>query len=136
MDYARKVHKPVMIDFTGHACVNCRKMEASVWPDKQVYERISQQYVLIQLYVDDKTDLAVSEQTLTAQGKSIKTIGNKWSNLQAEKFQANSQPFYVLLDPQNGQLLVNPEGADYDTASYLKYLDSGLNAFKQTGPNQ
>lgn len=136
MDYARKVHKPVMIDFTGHACVNCRKMEASVQLDKQVYERISQQYVLIQLYIDDKIDLAVSEQIKTEQGKSIKTIGNKWSNLQAEKFQTNSQPFYVLLNPENGQMLVNLEGVDYDATSYLKCFDSGLNAFKQTGPDQ
>jgi len=126
--YARAVNKPVMIDFTGHACVNCRKMEANVWPDKAVYKRISQDYVLIQLYVDDKTDLATNEQTVTPQGKHVKTIGNKWSELQAEKFQANSQPFYVLLD-DNGNLLVPPSGADYDPKSYLKFLDSGLNAF-------
>jgi len=128
MAYAKSVHKPVMIDFTGHACVNCRKMEASVWPDKEVYKRISQDYVLIQLYVDDKTDLAVKEQTITSQGKQIKTIGNKWSDLQASKFQANSQPFYVLLD-NNGALLVPAGGADYDPQSYLKFLDSGLQAY-------
>jgi thiol:disulfide interchange protein len=129
MAYAAKVHKPVMIDFTGHACVNCRKMEANVWTDKEVYERISQQYVLIQLYVDDKTDLASTEQTTTAQGKLIKTIGNKWSDLEASKFQANSQPFYVLLD-NHGKLLVPPGGADYDPVSYLRFLDSGLHAYK------
>jgi thiol-disulfide isomerase/thioredoxin len=128
MAYAKSVNKPVMIDFTGHACVNCRKMEANLWPDKEVYKRISEDYVLIQLYVDDKTDLAKVEQTVTAGGKTIKTIGNKWSNLQAEKFQANSQPFYVLLD-DNGNLLVPPSGADYNATSYLKFLDSGLNAF-------
>ncbi len=129
MVYAKSLHKPVMIDFTGHACVNCRKMEANVWPDKEVYKRVSQDYVLIQLYVDDKTDLAKDEQSVTATGKSIKTIGNKWSNLQAEKFQSNSQPFYVLLD-NSGNLLVPPSGADYDAASYLRFLDSGLNAFQ------
>jgi thiol:disulfide interchange protein len=132
MAYAAKVHKPVMIDFTGHACVNCRKMEASVWTDKDVYERISQQYVLIQLYVDDKTDLAKAEQTLTPQGKKIKTIGNKWSDLEASKFQANSQPFYVLLD-NKGNLLVPAGGADYDPVSYLKFLNSGLKAYQQVG---
>ena len=132
MAYAAKVHKPVMIDFTGHACVNCRKMEASVWTDKAVYERISQQYVLIQLYVDDKTDLAKSEQTLTAQGKQIKTIGNKWSDLEASKFQANSQPFYVLLD-NKGNLLVPAGGADNDPVSYLQFLNSGLKAYQQPG---
>ncbi len=130
MAYAQSVHKPVMIDFTGHACVNCRKMEANVWPNKEVYKRISQDYVLIQLYVDDKTDLAKEEQTVSASGKAIKTIGNKWSSLQAEKFQANSQPFYVLLD-NKGSLLTPPTGADYDPISYLKFLDNGLMAYKK-----
>jgi thiol:disulfide interchange protein len=131
MAYAKSVHKPVMIDFTGHACVNCRKMEASVWPDKEIYKRISQDYVLIQLYVDDKTDLAANEQITTPQGKHIKTIGNKWSDLQATKFQANSQPFYVLLD-NDGNLLAPPGGADYDPQSYLKFLNSGLRAYTTT----
>lgn len=132
MAYAAKMHKPVMIDFTGHACVNCRKMEANVWTDKDVYQRINQQYVLIQLYVDDKTDLAAAEQTTTPQGKHIQTIGNKWSYLEASRFQANSQPFYVLLD-NSGNLLVPPGGADYDPASYLKFLDSGLQAYAKAG---
>jgi thiol:disulfide interchange protein len=128
--YAKQVHKPVMIDFTGHACVNCRKMEASVWSDKQVYQRISQEYVLIQLYVDDKTDLAANAQTTTPEGRHIQTIGNKWSYLQTSRFATNSQPFYVLLNPSTGEPLVAPQGADFDATSYLKYLDSGLNAFK------
>jgi thioredoxin-related protein len=128
MAYAAKVHKPVMIDFTGHACVNCRKMEANVWTDKDVYHRINDQYVLIQLYVDDKTDLAANEQTTTAQGKHIQTIGNKWSYLETSKFQANSQPFYVLLD-NSGNLLVPPGGADYDPVSYGRFLDSGLKIY-------
>ncbi|MDN5288124.1 MAG: disulfide bond formation protein DsbD, partial [Mucilaginibacter sp.] len=106
--YAKKMHKPVMIDFTGHACVNCRKMEANVWPDKQVYQRIAQDYVLIQLYVDDKTDLATAEQTTTLEGRQIKTIGNKWSYLQTSKFGSNSQPFYVLLNPDTQESLVPP----------------------------
>jgi thiol:disulfide interchange protein DsbD len=127
--YAKKVHKPVMIDFTGHACVNCRKMEANVWPDNQVYQRISQDYVLIQLYVDDKTDLAKTEQASTPEGRKIQTIGNKWSHLQTSKFVSNSQPFYVLLDPDTQEPLVTPQGADYDPLNYLKYLDSGLSAY-------
>ena len=130
MAYAAKIHKPVMIDFTGHACVNCRKMEANVWPDKDVYQRISQHYVLIQLYVDDKTDLTPAEQVTTPQGRLIKTLGAKWSDLEATKFQANSQPLYVLLD-NSGNLLVPPGGADYDPVSYLKFLDSGLAAYKK-----
>jgi thiol:disulfide interchange protein DsbD len=124
--YAKKVNKPIMIDFTGHACVNCRKMEANVWPDKEVSQRIREEYVLVQLYVDDKTDLAPNEQVTTPEGRSIKTIGNKWSYLQTSKFQANSQPFYVLLDPKNEQPLLSPQGADYDPINYLKYLEAGL----------
>jgi len=129
--YAKKVNKPVFIDFTGHACVNCRKMEASVWPDKEVLSKLSNDYVVIQLYVDDKTDLAAAEQTVSKySGKEIETIGNKWSDLQASRFNANSQPFYVLLDTK-GDLLVQPKGADYDPTSFVGYLNSGLNAFKK-----
>ena len=129
--YAKKMNKPVFIDFTGHACVNCRKMEASVWPDKEVLSHLTNDYVVIQLYVDDKTDLAAAEQTVSKySGKKINTIGNKWSDLQASRFNANSQPFYVLLD-NKGNLLVQPQGADYDPVSFTKYLDSGLAAFKK-----
>ena len=129
--YAKKVNKPVFIDFTGHACVNCRKMEASVWPDKEVLSHLTNDYVVIQLYVDDKTDLAVSEQSVSKySGNKIETIGNKWSDLQASRFNANSQPFYVLLDTK-GDLLVQPKGADYDPRSFTGYLDSGLDAFKK-----
>ncbi|MBD1366587.1 thioredoxin family protein [Mucilaginibacter sp. ZT4R22] len=128
--YAKKMHKPVMIDFTGHACVNCRKMEANVWTDQQVFKKINNDYVLIQLYVDDKTDLATSEQTATPEGRQIKTIGNKWSYLQTSKFVANSQPFYVLLNPETEQLLVAPQGADFDPSGYLNYLEMGLKAYR------
>jgi len=127
--YAKKVNKPIMIDFTGHACVNCRKMEANVWPDKEVSARINQEYVLVQLYVDDKTDLAPNEESITPEGRTIKTIGNKWSYLQTSKFQANSQPFYVLLDPKTEQPLVAPQGADYDPAEFAEFLKRGLKSF-------
>ena len=127
--YAKKVNKPLFIDFTGHACVNCRKMEASVWPDKEVLSRLTNDYVVIQLYVDDKTGLADSEQTISKySGKKIQTIGNKWSDFQASRFNANSQPFYVLLDTK-GNLLVQPQGADYDPKSFAQYLERGLTAF-------
>jgi thiol:disulfide interchange protein DsbD len=86
--------------------------------------------VVIQLYVDDKTDLASAEQTVSKySGNKIETIGNKWSDLQASRFNANSQPFYVLLDT-NGNLLVQPQGADYDPISFTSYLESGLKVFK------
>lgn len=128
--FAKKVHKPVMIDFTGHACPNCRKMEQNVWPDKDIYSTISKDYVLIQLYVDDKTDLSTNEQITTPEGKHIKTIANKWSNLQITRFGANSQPFYVLLNPETQEPLVTPQGADYSISGFLAYLNSGLQAYK------
>lgn len=131
MDYAKKVNKPVLIDFTGHACVNCRKMEANVWPDKEVHKIINEDYVLIQLYVDDKTDLAPEDKVVNAKGKSLTTIGKKWSDLQASKFNSNSQPFYVLLDPKTESLLATPQGANYDIENYKLFLTSGLNAFKK-----
>ncbi|QKG55520.1 thioredoxin family protein [Hymenobacter sp. BRD128] len=130
MAYARQVGKPVLIDFTGHACVNCRKMEANVWPDKQVLPLIRDKYVLIQLYVDDKTELPAAEQTVSKfSGKTIRTIGNKYSDLQASRFNTNSQPYYVLLG-RDGQVLVPPQGADYEVADFVKYLDSGLKAYR------
>jgi len=130
INYAKQVQKPVMIDFTGHACVNCRKMEASVWPDKNVYNILNNEYVIIQLYVDDKTTLPQQEQFISEfSGKKIKTIGNKWSDFQASKFNSNSQPYYVLLDNE-GNLLSQPLGADYDPVSYLAFLNNGLEKFK------
>jgi thiol:disulfide interchange protein len=128
--YAKKENKPVIIDFTGHACVNCRKMEADVWSTRNVLAYLNKEYVLIQLYVDDKTDLPGGEQYVSKlSGKKIKTIGNKWSDFQATHFNSNSQPFYVLLDTE-GNLLVKPSGADYDPESYLSFLKTGLNTFK------
>ena len=127
--YAKKMHKPLMIDFTGHACVNCRKMEANVWTEPPVQQRINTDYVLVQLYVDDKTDLDTADRVTTPEGRVLRTLGNKWSYLQTSKFGANSQPFYVLLDPATEKPLVAPQGADFDANEYLKYLDSGLAAF-------
>ncbi|SFH26620.1 protein-disulfide reductase DsbD family protein [Pedobacter insulae] len=127
--YAKKVNKPVLIDFTGHACVNCRKMEANVWPDPTVRQMINNDYVLIQLYVDDKTELAPADVVINAKGKSLTTIGKKWSDLQASKFNSNSQPFYVLLDPKTEQLLATPQGANYEIENYKMFLSSGLKAY-------
>jgi thiol:disulfide interchange protein len=127
--YAKKVNKPIMIDFTGHACVNCRKMEASVWPNKEVLTRLQNDFILIQLYVDDKTDLPQTEQYVSKfSGKKVKTIGNKWSDFQASRFNANSQPYYVLLDT-NGNLMTPPRGANYDPAQFVLFLDEGLKIF-------
>lgn len=123
--------KPLLLDFTGHACVNCRQMEASVWPDAEVYRLLSQEFIIVQLYVDDKTALPESEQFVSDfSGKRIRTIGNKWSDLQAAKFNSNSQPYYVMLDPATEEILVEPKGADYNAASYAAYLQSGIDAMK------
>lgn len=128
--YARKVNKPVIIDFTGHACVNCRKMETVVWSDPRINNRLKEDYILVQLYVDDKTELPAKEQyTSTFSGKEITTIGNKWSDFQASTFNANSQPYYVLLDLKE-KTLVPPQGAEYDVELFKEYLDSGLQEFK------
>lgn len=130
MEYARAVNKPVLIDFTGHACVNCRKMEAVVWSDPQVLKRLRDDYVLIQLYVDDRTELPEEEKTVSAfSGKRIKTLGNKWSDFQASVYRANSQPYYVLLHP-NGTLLAEPQGANYSVENFTRFLDEGLRAFR------
>ena len=134
MAYARKVNKPVLIDFTGHACVNCRKMESTIWPEKEVLSRLQNDYVLIQLYVDDKTDLPEDEQTVSSfSGKKIKTIGNKWSDFQASRFQANSQPYYVLLN-HDGELLSQPIGAVYDPEAFANFLDTGKKSFQRDKP--
>ncbi|WP_461533707.1 protein-disulfide reductase DsbD family protein [Sinomicrobium sp.] len=131
MEYAKKAGKPVMLDFTGHACVNCRKMEASVWPDKGVYRLLNEELVIIQLYVDDKTALPTEEQYVsTFSGKNVRTIGNKWSDFQASRYNANSQPYYVLLDPSNEEMLVKPIGADYDPKSYYSFLQSAIDRYK------
>lgn len=126
MAYAKIHNKPVMVDFTGWACVNCRKMEDNVWSDPKVLKKLREDYVLISLYVDDKTQLPANEQfTSTTSGKLIKTTGNKWSDLQANVYKTNSQPYYVLLD-NKGNLLANPRGYTPDITTYANYLDEGV----------
>ncbi|MBE9668138.1 protein-disulfide reductase DsbD family protein [Mucilaginibacter boryungensis] len=128
--YAKKCQKPLLIDFTGHACVNCRKMEETVWPDKQVFAYLNEKFVLVQLYVDDKTPLSAGEQyTSRFSHKHIETLGQKWSDLQASKFNANSQPYYTILD-DTGQLLTAPSGSDYDVSSFSRFLKKGIDVFK------
>ena len=129
MAYARSVGKPVLIDFTGFGCVNCRKMEAAVWTNNQVRNLIDKDYVLISLYVDDKTPLP---ETIEVQenGKTTKlrTVGNRWSYLQRTKFGANAQPFYVLLDG-NGDPLTVSRSYDENVGAYLNFLQTGLKNF-------
>jgi len=130
MRYAKQLGKPVMLDFTGWSCVNCRKMEDNVWSDTKVLQRLSDQYVIISLYVDDKTLLPESEQYISASGKKIRSTGNKWSDMQRTQYETNSQPYYVLLD-NNGKLLAQPRGYTPDVATYVKFLDEGLCRFSK-----
>ena len=134
MSAARAEGKPVMIDFTGFGCVNCRKMEAAVWSDAQVAEILNNKYVLISLFVDDKTALPEPiEVTENGQTRTLRTVGDKWSYLQRVKFGANAQPFYVLLDnegrPVNGSRSYNE-----DIQEYIHFLNTGLSNYKKTKP--
>jgi thiol:disulfide interchange protein len=131
--YAKKVHKPLMIDFTGWACVNCRKMESQVWPDPEVDKRIRNEVVLVSLYVDDKNELPQDQQTTKKLGDrdfKIKTIGNKWSYMQADRYKTNTQPQYILLDNNEAMLTKEPTNYDPSISSYINWLDEGINAFK------
>lgn len=129
---AKAENKPLMIDFTGWACVNCRKMEENVWPDMEVLQRLSEKYVIVSLYVDDKETLPENEQFVSEvfQGKKIRTLGNKFSEMQARYFGANTQPYYVLVSPSE-QLLTEPRGYTPDAKEYLSFLDCGINAYQQ-----
>lgn len=129
LETAKELNKPVLIDFTGWNCVNCRKMEANVWTDPQVAKLLKESFVMAELFVDDRTELPAAEQVISAySGKKIKNIGNKNSDFQASKFNSNSQPYYVIVDTE-GNVLVPPTGANYDVAAYAQYLQSGIDAF-------
>ena len=131
MAYAKKVGKPVMIDFSGYGCVNCRKMEASVWTDPKVKQMLEQDYVLITLIVDDKTNLpAPIEIQENGKVRKLKTVGDKWSYLQRSKFGANAQPFYILLDGE-GMPLAPSYAFDEDVSKYIQFLQDGLKQFQQ-----
>jgi thiol:disulfide interchange protein DsbD len=119
-----------MIDFTGWACVNCRKMEQNVWPDPNVLNILKNEVVLISLYVDDKRELDEDEivDSQLKPGKQLKYIGQKWSELQAIKYKANSQPFYVLMD-HNEVNLIEPVAYTPDIEEYYNWLKEGLSNF-------
>ena len=130
MLYAQQHNKPVLIDFTGYGCVNCRKMEAAVWTDDKVAKKMTEDFVLIQLYVDDKTSLPeFVEFEENGERLKLRTVGDKWSYLQSHKFGANAQPFYVMLDGE-GNVLAKPYSFDENVDHYLKFLDSGLEKYK------
>ncbi len=133
---ARAQNKPIFIDFTGHGCVNCREMEARVWSDPAVLQRLRDEYVIVALYVDDKTDLPAAEQVTSPRDQQLKaTIGARNFDLQITRFNANAQPYYVLLDPADDQLrpLLPPRAYDLDAAAFARFLDEGVAAYHR-GP--
>jgi thiol:disulfide interchange protein DsbD len=131
MACARKQNKPVFIDFTGHGCVNCREMEANVWSDPRVLERLKNNFVIIALYVDDKSTLPESEWiTSTYDGKVKKTLGKKYADFQISRYGVNAQPYYVLLDGKE-QKLVEPRAYDLNADRFVEFLDSALSEFER-----
>jgi thiol:disulfide interchange protein DsbD len=128
--YAKEVNKPVLIDFTGYACVNCRKMEDNVWSDEHILSILNKDVVLVSLYVDYKKELPESEQYVSkTTGKKVKTIGNKWSDFQITKYKTNSQPYYVLIN-HNEESLNEPVGYTPDIEEYKTWLTAGIANFK------
>lgn len=126
---AKELNKPVLIDFTGWNCVNCRKMEANVWTDPKVAALLREEFVMVELFVDDRTELSPEEQYISEySGKRIRTIGAKNSDFQASAFNSNSQPLYVIVDT-GGNVLIPPSGADYNVNSYAAYLQQGIDVF-------
>ena len=131
MAYARQHGKPVMLDFTGYGCVNCRKMELAVWTDNRVSDLINNDYVLITLYVDNKTPLPAPMKVVeNGKERTLRTVGDKWSYLQRVKFGANAQPFYVLID-NDGQPLNKSYSYDEDIPAYIDFLETGLDNYKK-----
>ncbi len=132
--YAKKVNKPIMIDFTGHACANCRRMEETVWPTKEVYKYLKDDYVIISLYVDEKIALPEDQQTtLPLKGggtQRLRNVGHKWAYFQRENFNDNSQPQYVLISPE-GVLLNQPVSGMQEVDDYANFLKCGLDKFKE-----
>ncbi|MEE0903928.1 MAG: cytochrome c biogenesis protein CcdA [Prevotellamassilia sp.] len=131
MAYAQSVGKPVVVDFTGHGCVNCRKMELAVWHDAKVRDLLMKDYVLISLYVDEKAPLPEPiEVQEGGQTTTLRTVGDKWSYLQRSKFGANAQPFYVLIDNQ-GKPLNHSYSYDEDVDKFVKFLKTGLDNYQK-----
>lgn len=128
---ARKQGKPILLDFTGFGCVNCRKMEAAVWPDSRVRKLMTEDYILISLYVDDKTPLPETLTVTEADGSiaKLRTVGDRWSYFQRSQFGAQTQPFYVLLS-HDAQLLAPPYSFNEDVDSYVQWLENGLKSFR------
>jgi len=135
LEYARMVNKPVMLDFTGWACVNCRKMEEHIWSDPEVKKILSEDVVLISLYVDERTKLPPGEQyetTIAGKMKKVRTVGDKWTVMQAERYKINSQPYYLVLDHDEDPLIEAANYQDHGSVEVFKdWLQRGLVAFEK-----
>jgi thiol:disulfide interchange protein DsbD len=128
---AKAEGKPLLLDFTGWACVNCRKMEEQVWPNAEVARILNEEVVLVSLYVDERKELPEAEQRVETYGGKdfkIRNVGNKWSYLQASRFDRNAQPFYVMLDHSENQI-GGSAGYDPDPELFIAFLNEGLRAF-------
>lgn len=129
--YSKTVNKPLFLDFTGHGCVNCREMEAKVWSDPRVLKKLRDDYIVVSLYTDDKTELPESEQFKSDVLKTqVNSVGLKFQHLQGERFKTLAQPYYVLLDTDGKELVSPPIGVEYNIEKYLAYLDKGLAEFE------
>jgi len=136
IEYAKKVNKPIILDFTGYACVNCRKMEEHVWPLPSIDKYLRNDYVLISLYVDDKKELPESERIevprINGGTRTLKNYGHKWAHFQTQFFQTNSQPYYVLLSPDGTKVLNQPIGYTPNEDEYAQFLECGLNVLNES----
>ena len=128
--YAKKVNKPVLLDFTGHACANCRKMEENVWSDAEILKILKNEIVLISLYGDDQRELPKEEQYVSKSGSEVTTIGKKWREYQIERYNINAQPYYVVLDAE-GKDISKPVGYTPDVEEYKTWLKEGISKFKK-----
>ncbi len=126
---AKEQNKPIYVDFTGHGCVNCREMEANVWSDPRVLDILRNEYIIVALYVDDKTKLPEEDWIIGSDGKEKKTIGRKYADFQISKFNTNAQPYYCLMG-HNGELLVEPRAYNLDKDAFVAFLQQGVKNFK------
>ncbi len=131
MAFAAKNHRPVLIDFSGYGCVNCRKMEAAVFDTPQVEKVIKENFVLIKLMVDDKTKLSEPfEVQENGKVEKLETVGEKWSYLQRHKFQSNSQPYYIIID-NKGEALTAPTFYDENVSKFVQWLENGMKKYQE-----
>ena len=132
---AKQLNKPIMIDFTGNTCVNCRKMEENVWSDPSIYSIINNDYVLVSLYVDDQNELADDKKSVSKfDGSKIETLGDRWTDMETNLYKSNTQPLYVLIDA-DGNMLTDKHGYTPDIEQYKQFLESGKAAFKAKSGN-